>query len=80
MDQALVESIAATEARCMVIGQQLPRTLAFGFDLPVMPAAMQPVVDILPVQLGAYVHAVRTGKNPDVFYHREYVVTREGAL
>lgn len=81
-DLELAASIEDRGGQCMVIGQGLQArdVAALTIDLPTMPPYLQPIVDIVPVQLGAYVHALCTGKDPDVLIHCPYVVTTEGGL
>jgi glutamine---fructose-6-phosphate transaminase (isomerizing) len=81
-DLELAESIQATGARCLVVGQDLAEVDFSGLaiDLPPIPAPFQPIADAVPLQLGAYEHALSTGKNPDEFVYCSYVVTTEGGL
>jgi glucosamine--fructose-6-phosphate aminotransferase (isomerizing) len=88
LDLALAGSIRAFGGRCLLIGRDLPSSRAgetgapadLAMDLPAAAAAWRPLVEVLPLQLGAYVHAVRRGKNPDELAYCPYIVTQEGAL
>jgi glucosamine--fructose-6-phosphate aminotransferase (isomerizing) len=81
-DLALAAEIEATGARCAVIGTRLASTRYSGLalELPEVPADLQAVLDVVPLQIGAYEHALATGKDPDAFVYCPYVITTEGGL
>jgi glutamine---fructose-6-phosphate transaminase (isomerizing) len=80
-DLALAESIQAGGGRCLLVGRNL-QTAAGGLvvELPPIPAPFRPVIDAVPVQIGGYLHARATGRNPDEFVFCSYIVTTEGGL
>lgn len=88
LDLALAASIRSFGGHCLLIGAGLeppPPGAArpsadLALNLPDAAGAWRPLVEVLPIQLGAYVHAVRRGKNPDELAYCPYIVTQEGAL
>lgn len=81
-DLALAESITALGGRCMLVGAgpAAAHDADLVLALPPVAGAWRPLVEVIPLQLGAYVHAIRTGKNPDELAYCPYIVTTEGAL
>jgi len=81
-DLALAESIQGTGARCMVISTGLRQTPFSGLTVELPPIApdWQPIIDVIPAQIGAYEHALSWDKNPDAFTYCPYVVSTEGGL
>jgi glucosamine--fructose-6-phosphate aminotransferase (isomerizing) len=81
-DLTLAQNIQAAGAQCLLIGQHLQgdNFPAPAIELPPIPTPFQPVIDVVPMQIGAYLHAMATGTDPDEFRYCSYVVTTEGGL
>jgi glucosamine--fructose-6-phosphate aminotransferase (isomerizing) len=81
-DLALAESIQDTGARCLIIGTDLRQVSSSDLQVELPPIApdWQPILDVIPAQIGAYEHALSWGKNPDAFTYCPYVVSTEGGL
>lgn len=81
-DLALAEDIQKTGARCLIIGTDLQQVPFSGLTVELPPIApdWQPILDVIPAQIGAYEHALSWGKDPDAFTYCPYVISTEGGL
>lgn len=81
-DLDLATSIVQHGARCLVVGQDLASLgqEIVGLEIPTIAPDYQPIIDIVPLQIGAYEQAMLTGKDPDTFTICPYVIQTEGGL
>jgi len=81
-DLDLALSIVQNGGRCLVVGQDLAALDAdlLPLEIPAIASDFQPIIDIVPLQIGAYEQAMRGGKDPDTFTICPYVIRTEGAL
>ncbi|HTQ54480.1 MAG TPA: SIS domain-containing protein [Bryobacteraceae bacterium] len=80
-DLQLAADLRSAGACVLLIGQNLPSDAAdLVLNLPSVPAAWQPAVDIIPVQLAAERLAGLRAENCDAFRYCPYIVDYEGGL
>lgn len=80
-DLQLAADMHRAGAQVLVIGDLKNASIELpSIHIPAMPPGLDPLVNIIPIQLAAERFAMNRSQNPDVFRYCELVVEREGGL